>query len=570
MAEHDLELDEGLDPPPPAPIRPYRPALEPVRQAVLRLGRLRSLALAFAGGAVSNLAFAPYHVWPFLAVGLVLAVWLVDGAVTTARPLWAGFSRLFAFGFGFFVLGLSWIGNAFLVDAGSTGGFILLGILVLPAGLALLWGVAGAVMVRFWRETPSRVLVFGLVLFGAELVRGHLFGGFPWNTAGTVWPPGEGVSQGASLVGLWGLTLATLVALASPAALTDARPVGYQGLVGRMSPAVLALAAFAGLWGWGENRVRSEPTTAVGPVVRVVDAGASQAEKWNAEFVTALIRRYAELSGPLLADQQSEGNTAQVVVWPESALPLPLLQTPEVLEAVGFALGERVLVAGTFRSETFRDTERYWNSLAVLDATADRRGPLAVYDKTRLVPFGEFVPEPFAGMLRALGFVSLSQLNNSFTPGEAIYPLETPLLPTFAPLICYEALFAGLVARGPDRPRWIVNVSVDGWFGTGAGPLQHYAQARYRAIEEGLPLVRSASGGVSAVVDAFGREVVRAMPVEEVQPVEGRSGRWIARAGQVALPGAAAAPLYAQFGVWAWGILGLFGLGLAILTGRRR
>lgn len=563
----DDQDDEGTAPRPET--LEYEPAMEPLRRAVVNLGPLRTAALAMAAGAVANLAFAPYHVWPLLGAGLVLLVWLLDGSsVRKTGRLRSGFWRAWCFAFGFFVLGLSWIGNAFLVDAGQFGGFMWVGVLALPALLALLWGAGGALAVSAWTVMPGRVWWFAVVFAGVEWVRGHLFGGFPWNTPATTWVPGGGVSQLASVIGLWGLGLVTLWVLASPAALADDRRRTRFGIAGRAAPLMLAAAVLGGVWAWGEQRTRTLAVSAEGPVVRVVESGVSQAEKWRPGNENLILRRFLELTGPLA----SEGNglpPAQVVVWPESALPVPLLEDPQALDAVASQLEDRLLIAGLWRSERFSRTPRYFNSLALLDADAPRRGALAVYDKNRLVPFGEFVPEPFAGALKAMGFSSLSMLQSAFTPGGPPFPVESDALETFGPLICYEALFPGMTPRGPDRPRWMVNVSVDGWFGTGAGPAQHYVQARFRAIEEGLPLVRAASGGISGIIDAFGREVVRANPTPGLTPLEGDAQDWVGKSGQAHLPGSLPPTLYARWSEAGFGVLLLLFLGFWRMTRSR-
>jgi apolipoprotein N-acyltransferase len=562
------DLDDGAAAPVSVPLE-YEPAMEPLRRGIVNLGPLKTAALAFSAGAVSNMAFAPYHVWPLLSVGLVLLVWLFDGAAGKGKGrLLSGFWRAWCFAFGFFVLGLSWIGNAFLVDAGQFGGFMWVGILALPALLALLWGAGGALALRFWSVEPARVLWFAVVFGLVEWVRGHLFGGFPWNTPATTWVPGGGVSQLASVVGLWGLGILTLLALACPAALADDRRTTRFGIAGRAAPVLLAVTVLGLSWAWGEQRVRTTATTAEGPVVRVVESGVPQDAKWTPGNEGLILRRFLELTGPLEADIDS-GAPAEVVIWPESALPMPLLEDPQALDAVAARLENRLLIAGLWRSERFARAPRYYNSLALLDSQAPTRGPIAVYDKSRLVPFGEFVPEPFAGGLRALGFSSLSMLQSAFTPGGRPFPIESDMLPSFGPLICFEALFPGMTPRGQDRPSWIVNVSVDGWYGTGAGPEQHYVQARFRAIEEGLPLVRAASGGISAVIDAFGREVVRATPTRGITPLDGVAQAWVGKSAQARLPGSLPPTIYSRWAETGPVTIGLFLLAIWMLSRRK-
>jgi apolipoprotein N-acyltransferase len=508
-------------------------ALDPLHRAILKLRPIGATALACVAGILSNLAYAPYHVWGFQMLGLVIFVWLLDGCSTPKRPLRAAFSRGFWVGFGFFTFGLYWVGNAFLVDAETFGAFIWMGVLALPALLALFWGMAGLVAHLLWRKDGGRILVFAIALGASEMLRGWLFGGFPWNWTGTIWPPGGAISQVASLVGVQGLTLLTVLALATPAALVS--PGQPSPLSHRAMPMFLAVSAAAALWSWGAFRLDT-PTAYTQTQVRVVDTGASQADKWADGSVQRLWRSFVALSRP-----DAEGGP-DVVIWPEGAFPFAFIESPEAMEAAAWIAQDRTLILGSARTEPTEIENKfiYFNSLVVLDENAVR-GPRAVYDKYRLVPFGEVVP--FASFFSSIGFDSLSMVSSGFKAGERPFPVSAGRAPRFGPLICYEVLFPGLTPRGEDRPDWLVNISIDAWYGTGAGPAQHFAQARYRAIEEGLPLARSASGGVSAIIDGYGRIT----SASQIYSVDGETV-WAAKIAQGYLPTALKPTVFARFG----------------------
>ena len=512
-----------------------------------RIGGVAAFFLAFSLGAAANVAFAPLHFWPVLMIAYSGLLLILDDARSTKRPIAAGFARAWAFAAGFFGIGLSWVGNAFLVDAETYGAFIWLGIVVLPGGLALLWGLGGAAYAWSKARGAMRPIAFAAAIGFSEAARTHLFGGFPWNMPGTAWPPGGAVSQTAALIGASGLSLLTLLAFSSPAALVGD---GRTRLTLRVAPVLVGLALFAFLWTSGARRLAAPDPPVQDAIVRVVDIGVPQAEKWDRETRLLQFERFLELSGPPSARRE------EIVIWPEGALPILLLEDAAALDRIGERLGERTLLTGVIRRQPRQGDapDDFFNTLAVITEETPTLDQLQVYDKHRLVPFGEFVP--FSDLFARLGFASLQQVSGGYKAGVAPYPIDLRGAPPFAPLICFEVLFPGLAPSGPDRPRWLVNVSIDGWFGRGSGPAQHFAQARYRAIETGLPLARAASGGVSGVVDAKGRIVVVAPAVGD-DPL----ASWRAHAGQTTLPGALAETAYSRNGdlfYWAFLVTAVF------------
>jgi apolipoprotein N-acyltransferase len=486
--------------------------------------------VAAAAGALAALAFAPFYVAPALAVGLCVLVWLMDSAVRRHRPARTAFARGWSFAFGHFLSGTYWVGAAFTQVDGAMA-LMPLGVLSLPALLALFWGGACAAAALLWTRDSRRIPLLAFALSVAEIARGHVFGGFPWNLAGYTWEAGGAVSQAAAWVGIYGLTAFTLLVALTPATFADShRPWGA-----RATPALAGALALGLVWGFGAQRLEAAGPVSPrgpGPVVRVVDPGYTQREKWTPGREWEVLTRYLELTGAP-AESQSD-----IVVWPEGAIParypeMPvLMENPDMLEAIGATLGDRVLIIGATRID--RDTQKFYNSGFVLDGVDGGVTIMQWHDKYRLTPWGEFIP--LYDLLAWLNIPTLQQIGTGFTPGERPTRVIVPGAEPALILICYESIFPGLVPRGAERPGWIANISIDAWYGDGTGPWQNDTQSRYRAIEEGLPMARAASGGISSITDAYGRKVVSV----------GRKGG----AAEAALPGALPETVYARWGVW--------------------
>lgn len=472
--------------------------------------------LAVLAGASATLGHAPFQIVPAFIAAVVVLVWLLDIAATEAKPVRAGFGAGWWFGLGHFATGLYWVSSAFLVDSVAWGPLWgVPAVLALAGGMALFWAAGCALATAFWTRDARRIAVLAVALFAAEWLRGHVFGGFPWLLSGYVWTPGEPISQLASLVGIYGLTLVTLLFAASPASIADR----HSSAARRFAPALIASALIGMIWGWGAQRIAAAPIDLPGaaPVVRVTDAGISQAEKWSyrPDQEWRVLARYLQATG------SPDESRASVVIWPEGAIPslnFFILDNENFLAAIGRGLGDRALITGLSRCEPREacdafmqrrgsgDAIRLYNSAAVIDGVSGvARVSEQIYDKHRLVPFGEFIP--LWPLISQLNIAPLQRIGAGFEGGPDPTRIIVPDAPPALVLICYEAIFPGLVPRGEERPGWIVSVTNDAWFGEGTGPWQHYAMARYRAIEEGLPMARAASGGVSAIVDSFGRPV---------------------------------------------------------------
>lgn len=457
--------------------------------------------LVLCAGLAAALAHPPFGVLPGL-LGFALLLRLVDQAAPE-RPLASAFFQGWLAGLGYFALSVWWVTEAFLVDAAAHGWMAPFALVFLAGGLALFWG-AGAWLYRLsGTQGPFRVLVFAGALALAEFVRGHIFTGFPWNLPGEAWRAGGAPSQAAALVGAYGLTWITVALAASPAVL--------PGLARRQTLAVGGAAAvvLVGLYGGGAWRLATAPAPReAAPVVRIVQADVDQKEKWRPENLDLIFDDYVRLSR-LPAPQ-----TPDVVIWPEGALPAvidDLLAPGEpypVALAEAFAPGQVLMLGANRVGVSEAGGLEYFNTLVAFERLeTPGLEVVGIYDKHRLVPFGEYLP--LGEIMTGLGLRSLVNMPADFTAGPPPQPLVLPSLPPVQPLICYEALFPRFTgqgaARGGIRAEWILNVSNDAWFGATSGPWQHLNLSSYRAIEEGLPLVRSTPTGVSGVVDSRGR-----------------------------------------------------------------
>jgi apolipoprotein N-acyltransferase len=492
----------------------------------------RRLAFAALCGVASACSLPPFYVVPLLLAFAAL-VWLLDGAASWR----AAFGIAWVFAFGQFVVGLHWTGLAFLVDAARFAVLLPFPIVGLPAVLAIIPGLAIAALWALHLSGAARVLGLALAWTLAEYARGHLFTGFPWNLVGYVWVAADAAMQSAAVIGVYGLTLLTVAGAASFALLDRAQgwrwPAGFTALV-------VAMVAI-GAW-----RLPGGPTDSVAGVrLRLVQAAVDQYEKWQEDKRAQHVAEHLDLTLSPAAHPITH------VVWPESAIPLFI-----ELDPAGLAyLARAVPPGGLFISGVPRRTPlnapdfRAWNGLIALDERGQVR---AGYNKVHLVPFGEYLPlRPWLGLI---GIDKLVPSAVDYSPGDSTAPVDLPGLPPARALVCYEAIFPGEVGGGA-RAGWLLNVTNDGWFGRSIGPHQHLAMARMRAVEQGLPLVRAANTGISAIVDAYGRTIA-SLGLGERGVVDGP------------LPVAVAPPPYALFGDLA--VLPVVAAFLAFCARRRR
>ena len=512
----------------------------------------RRWSAAFVLGAVASLSQAPYDWFFVLWLSFPGLVWLLDATVTDeaegkGRALRAAAAVGWWFGFGYFLAGLWWIGSAFLVEADAFAWMIPFAVLAMPAGLALFFAAAALLARFFWMEGAIRVLVLGASLAGFEWLRGHVLTGFPWNAIGYGFAANTLMMQPAALIGVYGLGLVGFIVFASPAVLADT-----TSLRRRLTFVGAAGALFAGCLLYGAVRLAQDGPADVPDVrLRIVQPNIPQAEKWVPGNEKWIFERYLDLSAAPLGPEDTRLDGITHVIWPESAFPFILTEQPRALAAIDALLPEgTVLITGAARAEPAveprpdHETD-YYNSVYVI---ADDATIIEAYDKVHLVPFGEYLP--LRGLLTKLGVENLVRMPGGFSAGYARRNLTAPGAPSFSPLVCYEAIFPLSVVSKGKRPEWLLNLTNDSWFGDTPGPHQHLRQTRLRAVEEGLPVVRDANTGISAVIDARGR-------------VRGKLPLGHAGAFDSPLPAAEGPTIYVRVGDWplALSIMTIFVLG---------
>ncbi len=487
---------------------PTTPVMRVAHHVVLAWGWRRA-AIAFGAGALSVLALAPLDLWPLLFLTFPVLVWLVDGAV--AGRLGGIPSAAIAgwwFGFGYFFAGLYWMGHAFLVDAKTFGWLLPFAVIAVPAGLALFTAFGLALARAFWARGPVRILALAVALTIAEWLRGHLFTGFPWNTYGYALTGPLVLAQNAALIGIWGLTFIAVAIFATPALFADDRADTRRPWL----PVLIGILMLCAMAGYGAIRLARTPTQFVDNVrLRIMQPNLQQDAKFNYAARHEVMKRYIALSDRSTGPQSTGIRDVTHLIWPESAFPFFLTREAEALAQIADLLPQgAVLITGAVRAPEPAPgaaISRAYNSIYVIDHDGS---VLSVYDKVHLVPFGEYLP--FQNFLERMGLQQITKVQGGFIPGARRRALEVPGAPRFLPLICYEIIFPGDAVPRGERPGWLVNLTNDGWFGHSIGPHQHLQQARVRAIEEGLPLVRAANTGISAVIDPVGR-IVKSLPL---------------------------------------------------------
>ncbi len=476
----------------------FRPALGGLRRLqgrIVAVSGWRRFALAAGLGLLATAALPPVHLLVLLVPAFVGLVWLIDAA---PRPR-AAFAAGWWFGFGHFAAGLYWIAFALLTKPERFGWMVPFAVFGLSALLAL-FPACAALLTRTVRgDGAGRILVFGAAWTALEWVRSWAFTGFPWNLIGTAWVISDGMIQLAAVTGVYGLSLLSVVAAAMPAVLTDGGAEAGRKTI----PVIAAFIVLGAVWGGGLVRLAGAGDAVVPDVrLRLVQPNIDQKLKWRPELRQQHVLRQVRMS-TMPADTTQGDAPPTHVIWAETAAPLVLGNDPVSLAIIGSATPRGgLIITGAPRSTPAGEKPfRVWNSLHAVD---DRGRVVGTYDKFHLVPFGEYVP--FRGLL---GIAKITEGRVDFSRGPGVRTLRLPGLPPVSPLICYEVIFPGRVADRRDRPGWLLNITNDAWYGRSSGPYQHFAAARMRAVEEGLPLVRVAGTGISAVVDAYGRTVAR-------------------------------------------------------------
>jgi len=502
-------------------------ALAQIPRAIINAAGWRRLAVAFFAGVAGALALAPVYALPLMAAAFSVLILLLDGAAAAPKPKRSAFISGWAFGFGYFLAGLYWMAFSFFVQAEEFAWMAPLAVMGIPAFLSLFTGAVCLIAIHFWRPGWRRIALFAAIWVLGEYARGHVLTGLPWNLTGQALAGSAISAQTAAWYGAYGLSLVAVLIAAAPAAWLGAGLPARRALLG----GALSMGAAALLLAVGAIRLQAwETPGAPEAFVRIVQPNIPQREKIDPDFWRRNFDRQLALS--------AEGLPAQgriFVIWPENAAPL-LDEARSALGDLTHALPPNaVLLAGAVRREISADGDtKYYNSIAITPHTGQGRQVVTFYDKHHLVPFGEYLP--LQGFLRAVGLAQLAPYEDGFTAGAGPRVMNAGG-PSFAPLICYEAIFPGALYPRGERPQWLLTVTNDAWFGDTSGPRQHLDMARLRAIESGLPMARAANTGISALIDAKGR-ILKRVPLYEAGRID------------AALPRALPRTLYDRAGDW--------------------
>lgn len=475
-----------------------------VPPALLRITGWRGRFTGLALGAVAVLGLAPFHIWPLMMVSLAFLLARLILAGEEERSTKAGVSVAFWHALGYFLAGTYWIGSAFIARGPEFIPIMPPMILALGALLAFFWGLAGGLFARLRPQGIIALPLFFSLFFLAEFTRGHLFGGFPWNLPGYIFEAGGPVSQFASIGGIYGLSAFVFVLSA----------LLYGGLFRRQKLAYFAafLVLFGGVFTAGYLRLANAKVEYVEDVkLRIAHIRFEQKDKLDPQASVNIVNAFITQSlAPGIEDVTH-------LIWPEGAVTGLAIENEPLMSAMGYELSQVDVTPPIWLLNSLRHEQRpdprtgatiddYYNSsVAVRFSARGVPSIAALNDKRRLVPFGEFIPGGKWMEARNVPVISTSLLSIS---AAKIKTLATfPGLPKVSPQICYEIIFSGLTPRPKNEPsaEWILNQSNDAWYGDSIGPMQHANMSRFRAIEEGLPVIRAASNGVSAIIDSYGR-----------------------------------------------------------------
>lgn len=501
----------------------------------------RRAGAAFLAGVCGALAMAPFYALPLLAVSFTILVLLIDAAHAGAKPRLRAFAAGWWFGFGYFLAGVYWMAFSFFVQADQFAWMAPFAVTAMPAALAFFVGLAAFVSVCFWRVGWPRVVLFAAVFSIFEYLRGHILTGLPWNLSGQALAGSAVGAQTAAWYGAYGLNLVTIAIAASSAAGLGRDASSRSAVFWAAAPLMGALLLLA--VGMARLALIEPVNDQARANLRIVQPNINQRDKINPNKWAENFRRSLALSTDAAPD-----DNPLLIVWPENAAPL-LDEAETALTVLSNELPNNAgLITGAVRRQPGADNrDDYYNAIAVIEERDGERRAVSFYDKHHLVPFGEYLP--FYGFLNAVGLAQLAPYGDAgFASGAGPATLSSQGV-SFSPLICYEAIFPGQVYPKGRRPRLIVTVTNDAWFGDTSGPRQHLDQARLRAIETGLPMARSANTGVSALIDGHGR-IVERIPLYSAGKID------------APLPSALAPPLYDRVGDWLYFLMAAAALAL--------
>jgi apolipoprotein N-acyltransferase len=477
---------------------------------------------------VAGLRLARGHAPFSIPIGVVLGLPVLAALLMHAQTAWGGFRLGWLAGTAYFAGSMFWIVEPFFVEPEIFGWMAPFAILFLSVGLALFWAVGFGVAAR--SQGVSRLILLVVALTLVEFARAHVFTGFPWGLLAYVWSETP-VFQLLAWTGPHGLGMITVAVGVLPMMLP------WRWLRGG-----LIAASVGGLWLLGLQLEPTQDSKMRGVTVRLVQPNAPQHLKWDPAHMADIFQRGLALS-------QGDGAQVDAVIWPETALPFRWGNNERGFAMLREAVGDTQFIGGVQRPEA----GAMYNSMVHLDASG---AELAIYDKSHLVPFGEYIPfANLAARFGIFGFADIDQMGFAAGTGPRVIQVEG--LPPYLPMICYEAIFPGLAQVKGQRPEWLLHLTNDAWYGEFSGPYQHLVQARARAIEQGLPVARAANTGVSGMIDPYGR-LIASIPLNSTGFLD------------AALPEPLPPTFYSRWGELAWWYVALFFLAIVIMLGHRR
>ena len=455
--------------------------------------------LAFLAGAIGALALPPFGFFAVLFVSFSLLVWLLDGAVGNPDRgyigrLWPAFAIGWMFGFGYFVASLWWLANALFLDGTQYIWALPFAVFGLPAYLALFFGLATVFARMFWSDGMGRIAALAVGFGLAEWLRSFALTGFPWNAIGYGMMPFPMMMQSVHVVGLYGMNALAVFVFASPALFGTKR--------GATLGLGLASCLFAAHLGYGFYSLQ-QPAAEPDPNAKIVRLIQPQIPVGGDIDDAERARIFDQHIAMSVSAPENGGKRPDIIIWPETAIPFILSENQDAFTRIGDMLQDgQVLISGAVREEQTASSAapRYYNSIYVFD---DKGQIIGAADKVHLVPFGEYLP--FEDLFNSFGLNAIAAMPGGFSAGSAHSLLAAPDKPVFYPLICYEAIFPNEISATADKADALLNITNDSWFGSTPGPHQHFQEAQVRAVETGIPLIRAANSGVSAVVNEKGQ-----------------------------------------------------------------
>lgn len=495
----------------------------------LSVGWRRHL-ICFSTGSIGALAMAPFNFFPAICVPLSTAIWLIDGSIQSTSVGGSKSPPLFSMeaaidgwwmGFGYFLAGLWWLGAAFFIEAEKFGVLAPFAVLGLSAVLALFFSAGFCISRLIWSQNSWRCLSLAIGLGLSEWLRAQVFTGFPWNNLGMALAANVYLAQSASVIGLHGMAFVAIFLSSAPACLADPKFPKRRRAI-KAAIAILVCLFAVGAVRLSRASLSFEPEIQI----RVIQPNIAQGAKFIPAAMDEIIKKHLELSIGATEGAKKDIDLVSHFVWPESPFPVPLSLSPSALAQIASIIpSSSTVLTGAIRPEFGSNGNRvFFNSIHAISSKGEIVGN---YDKRHLVPFGEYLP--FESLLTAAGLRQFVHVPGGFSSGSQSNVLRVTGLPPIAAMICYEAIFPRTSPNSTisERPALILNVTNDAWFGITPGPHQHFSQARLRAIEEGLPLVRAANSGISAIVDPYGR-VLKSLPLGVEGVLDGRLPRPIA------------------------------------------